>query len=174
MFNLLSKDTVFYDLFEDLAKHGVSAAEHLRKMARGFPNSANELQYIRNHEHEADNLAHKALDRLDRTFITPFDREDIHELVGGMDDIVDTVDAIAKRFTLYHLKEMHGSFLKQTDVLVQATIVVCQAMKKLRKAKKLSDLQDSLIEIHRLESVGDDNNHRPSASFTAAISMRWK
>ena len=76
MFNLLSKDTVFYDLFEDLAKHGVSAAEHLRKMARGFPNSANELQYIRNHEHEADTRFH-ALDRLDRIAGHAFDREDI-------------------------------------------------------------------------------------------------
>src|SRR5438105_10623606 len=126
MFNLLPKDTVFFDLFEDIARHAVSASEHLRKMVRAFPEVSAELQQIRNHEHEADNLAHKALDRLDRTFITPFDREDIHELVGGMDDIVDTVDAIAKRFTLYHIKAMQPSFIKQTDVLVQATIVVSE------------------------------------------------
>jgi len=159
MFNLLPKDTVFFDLFEDIARHSVSAAEHLRKMVRAFPDVNSELQQIRNHEHEADNLAHKALDRLDRTFITPFDREDIHELVGGMDDIVDTVDAIAKRITLYHLKGMQSWFLKQADVLVQATIVVSEAMHRLRKCHKLSELSDRLIEIHRLESVGDDNNH---------------
>src|SRR6059058_2049136 len=159
MFNLLPKDTVFFDLFEDIARHAVSAAEHLRKMGQAFPEVHNELQQIRNHEHEADNLAHKALDRLDRTFNTPFDREDIHELVGGMDDIVDTVDAIAKRITLYHFKSMQDWFLKQSDVLVQATIVVSEAMHRLRKARKLSELSNSLIEIHRLESVGDDNNH---------------
>jgi len=159
MFNLLPKDTVFFDLFEEIARHAVSAAEHLRKMLRSFPEVNSELQQIRNHEHEADNLAHKALERLDRTFITPFDREDIHELVGGMDDIVDTVDAIAKRITLYHLKGMQNWFLKQADVLVQATIIVSEAMHRLRKARKLSELSDSLIEIHRLESVGDDNNH---------------
>lgn len=159
MFNLLPKDTVFFDLFENLSKHSVSAAEHLRKMVKGFPEVAAELQMIRNHEHEADNLAHQALDRLDRTFITPFDREDIHELIGGLDDIVDTVDAIAKRIQLYHFKQMQSWFLKQTDVLVQATIVVTEAIKHLRKARKLSELSQSLIEIHRLESVGDDNNH---------------
>ena len=159
MINLLPKDTVFFDLFENISRHAVSASEHLRKMARSFPDMAAELQQIRNHEHEADNLAHQALERLDRTFITPFDREDIHELVGGMDDIVDTVDAIAKRFTLYHIKEMQSWFLKQSDVLVQATIVVNEAMHRLRKARKLSELSDRLIEIHRLESVGDDNNH---------------
>src|SRR5438874_2694264 len=126
MINLLPKDTVFFDLFENISRHAVSAAEHLRKMGRAFPDVGAELQQIRNHEHEADNLAHQALERLDRTFITPFDREDIHELVGGMDDIVDTVDAIAKRITLYHLKGMQSWFLKQADVLVQATIVVSE------------------------------------------------
>ena len=159
MINLLPKDTVFFDLFENIARHAVSASEHLRKMAKAFPDMSTELQQIRNHEHEADNLAHQALDRLDRTFITPFDREDIHELVGGMDDIVDGVDAIAKRLTLYHIKEMQTWFMKQTDVLVQATVVVSEAMNRLRKARKLSELSDRLIEIHRLESIGDDNHH---------------
>src|SRR3954447_7341721 len=159
MINLLPKDTVFFDLFENISRHAVSAAEHLRKMARAFPDVGAELQQIRNHEHEADNLSHQALERLDRTFITPFDREDIHELIGGMDDIVDTVDAIAKRINLYHLKGMQEWFLKQTDVLVQASVVVGEAVYKLRKTRKLSELRDSLIEIHRLESLGDDNNH---------------
>src|SRR3954464_14812485 len=159
MINLLPKDTVFFDLFENIARHSVSAAEHLRKMAKAFPNGGAELQQIRNHGHECDNLAHQALERLDRTFITPFDREDIHELVGGLDDIVDTVDAIAKRVELYHFKGMQSWFLKQTDVLVQATVVVSEAIHRLRKARKLSELSDRLIEIHRLESVGDDNNH---------------
>jgi len=160
MFNLLPKDTVFFDLFEGLARHAVSSAEHLRRMAKHYPEQQDDhVQRIRDEEHAADGLAHKALERLDRTFITPFDREDIHELVGGMDDIVDTVDAIAKRFTLYHIKEMQSWFLKQSDVLVQATIVVNEAMHRLRKARKLSELSDRLIEIHRLESVGDDNNH---------------
>jgi predicted phosphate transport protein (TIGR00153 family) len=179
MFNLLPKDTVFFDLFENIARHAVSASEHLRRMAKAFPDVGAELQQIRNHEHEADNLSHQALERLDRTFITPFDREDIHELVGGMDDIVDTVDAIAKRFTLYHLKEMQTWFLKQTDVLVQATIVVSEAINRLRKARKLSELSDRLIEIHRLESVGDDNNHAAISELydgnTDALEViKWK
>jgi predicted phosphate transport protein (TIGR00153 family) len=179
MFNLLPKDTVFFDLFENIARHAVSAAEHLRKMAKAFPDVNAELQQIRNHEHEADNLSHQALDRLDRTFITPFDREDIHELVDGIDDIVDTIDAIAKRFTLYHIKSMQSWFLKQTDVLVQATIVVSEAMNRLRKARKLSELSDRLIEIHRLESVGDDNNHAAisqlyDGSTDALEVIKWK
>src|ERR1041385_6640846 len=115
MFNLLPKDTVFFNLFEGLAKHAVLCAEHLRTLARQFPEIAAPLQKIREEEHAADELAHSALERLDRTFITPFDREDIHTLIGELDDIVDTIDALAKRFALYHISSIDPTFLKQTD-----------------------------------------------------------
>jgi predicted phosphate transport protein (TIGR00153 family) len=159
MINLLPKDTVFFDLFESLSRHVVSSAEHLRQLSRKFPDITHEVQRIREEEHHADELAHTALDRLDRTFITPFDREDIHELVGGLDDIVDEIDSLAKRFGLYHVKAMPAAFQKQTDVLVQAAVALSDAVHRLRKSRKLSELSDKLIEIHRLENVGDDNNH---------------
>src|SRR4051795_13328249 len=73
MINLLPKDTVFFDLFENIVQRVVVAAEHLRHLARNFPNGQGDIQQIRNAEHEADEFSHKALDRLDRTFITPFD-----------------------------------------------------------------------------------------------------
>lgn len=179
MFNLLPKDTVFYDLFEKLSSHVVSVAEHLRRLSKDFPNSSGHIQMIRQEEHDADELAHAALDRLDRTFITPFDREDIHTLVGGLDDIVDTVDALAKRFPLYHVQTMETAFQKQTDVLVQAAIALSEAVHRLRKSRKLSELSDKLIEIHRLENVGDDQNHAAmSHLFSGAMDpltvMKWK
>src|SRR5215212_1697500 len=120
MFNLLPKDTVFFDLFENLAGHVVGAAKNLQKLAKEFPRVETAIQMIRDAEHDADELAHTALDRLDRTFITPFDREDIHELVGGLDDIIDGIDALAKRFPLFHVKHVEPIFEKQADVLVQA------------------------------------------------------
>ena len=128
MFNLLPKDTVFYDLFESLAKHGVSSAEHLLALARQFPEITAPLQKIREEEHSADELAHQALDRLDRTFITPFDREDIHTLIGELDDIIDTIDALAKRFPLFHVKKMEEGFVAQAELLVEATKVVRDAV----------------------------------------------
>src|SRR3954469_21514171 len=124
MFNLLPKDTIFYDLFEGLATHAVSCSEHLRKLAIAFPNIDGEVQRIRAEEHKADDLAHTALDRLDRTFITPFDREDIHTLVNELDNIIDNVDALAKRFLLYHIKTMEPAFIKQCELLIQATTVL--------------------------------------------------
>src|SRR5881296_3793780 len=148
MINLLPKDTVFFDLFENIARHVVAAAEHLRSLAANFPNTAADIQRIREEEHAADNLAHTALDRLDRTFITPFDREDIHELVGELDDIIDAIDALAKRFPLFHIAQMDPQFIAQTDVLIAATKAVNDAVSLLRKSTKLSDLSLKLIEIH--------------------------
>ncbi|MGH7213946.1 MAG: DUF47 domain-containing protein [Tepidisphaeraceae bacterium] len=180
MFNLLPKDTVFFDLFEQLARHAVSSAEHLRKLARNFPEHGDiEIQHIRDEEHAADDLAHQALDRLDRTFITPFDREDIHTLVGELDDIVDAVDSLAKRLKLYHVKTMEATFQKQTDVLVQAAVAVSDAVNRLRRSRKLSELSERLIEIHRLESLGDDNHHAAISELFGddadpMKALRWK
>src|SRR2546430_7186977 len=97
MFNLLPKDTVFFDLFEGLAKHAVQSAENLQALTRSFPEISGPLQKIREEEHAADELAHTALERLDRTFIPPFDREDIHTLIGELDDIIDTIDRSEER-----------------------------------------------------------------------------
>ncbi len=179
MFNFLPKDTVFFDLFEGLANHVVSVANHLRDAARDFPNFQASVARIRQEEGAADELAHTALKRLDSTFITPFDREDIHTLVGGLDDIVDIVDALSKRFTLYHITEMEPSFVKQTDVLVRASIALREAVNRLRKSRKLSELSDKLIEVHHLENEGDDNNHAAVSKLYDGSNqplhvMKWK
>src|SRR5690348_14885827 len=136
MINLLPRDTVFYDLFEGMSRHVVRSAEDLRQLAQNFPEITQHIQRIREEEHAADELAHQALHRLDRTFITPFDREDIHDLVGELDDIIDGVDALAKRFPLFHIKAIEEYFLKQTEVLVEATTTVDQAVRKLRHSRK--------------------------------------
>jgi uncharacterized protein len=179
MINLLPKDTVFFDLFENIASHVVASAKHLQRLAQEFPRVEAAIQLIRNEEHAADELAHTALDRLDRTFITPFDREDIHGLIGELDDIVDSIDALVKRFPLFHVTTMQPYFVKQTDVLLSATEAVNQAVHLLRKSRKLSELSGKLIEIHHLESVGDDNHHAAmSELFSGKIDtlevIKWK
>jgi uncharacterized protein len=179
MFNLLPKDTVFYDLFEKLVQHVVGSAKQLQRLVSEFPKIEASLQIIRNEEHAADDLAHQALDRLDRTFITPFDREDIHTLVGGLDDIIDTIDALVKRMPLFHVTGIPPMFVKQTEVLVKGAEAVKDAVFKLRKSRKLSDLSDTLIAIHHQESIGDDNHHAAMSELfgggTDAIEvLKWK
>ena len=179
MFNLLPKDTVFFDLFEGLARHGVSAAVHLQKLATDFPDIDSHVLAIRKEEFEAHELAHKALERLDKTFITPFDREDIHALVRELDKIVDAADALAKRFKLYHIKAIAPEFVKQTETLVLAAAALYEAVTRLRRTRKLSELSDKLVEIHRLESLGDESNHAAmSRLFEGSVEplevIKWK
>lgn len=179
MFNLLPKDTVFFDLFEGLAKLAISSAEHLLELAQSFPNTANATQRIRQDEHKADDLAHAALDRLDRTFITPFDREDIHTLVNELDNIIDNIDALGKRFTLYHISNMEPRFVKQCELVIESTRVLSDAVHMLRKTRKLGDLSPKLIEVHRLESQGDDNHHAAISDLYGGTHdplyvMKWK
>jgi uncharacterized protein Yka (UPF0111/DUF47 family) len=179
MFHLLPRDTVFYDLFEGLSGHAVKAASTVQQLARSFPDVTPFIQRIREEEHQADELAHQCLDRLDRTFITPFDREDIHTLVGELDDIIDGVDALAKRFPLFHVKRMEDIFIKQTGVLLKATEMVDEAVKRLRHSRKLPDLSDALIAIHTQESIGDDNHHAAmSGLFNGSVDalevLKWK
>ena len=179
MINLLPKDTVFFDLFENLAGHAVTAAVHLRDLLKHYPQHEVHLQKIRDEEHAADQLSHTALERLDRTFITPFDREDIHALVGTLDDIVDTIDALAKRLPMFHVKTIEPTFMQQAEVLVQSTAHVKEAVHKLRKTRKLSDLKETLIAIHHSESVGDDNHHSAmrhlfDGTVDALEVLKWK
>ena len=179
MFNLLPRDTVFFDLFEGMSRHAVQSAEHLRQFAKAYPDIEGALQKIRDEEHAADELAHQALDRLDRTFITPFDREDIHALIGNLDDIIDDVDALAKRFPLFHIKAMDPLFERQTEVLVQATVVLSDAVHRLRRSRKLSELSDALIDLHAKESQGDDNHHAALSRLFAGDTpplevIKWK
>jgi uncharacterized protein len=180
MLNLLPRDTVFFDLFESLSEHVVKAARELQQMAHAFPNIAPQAQRIRDLEHAADALAHTALDRLDRTFITPFDREDIHDLVIELDDIVDGIDSLAKRFSLYHITTVEPAFQQQTDVLVQAVTTLDAAVHRLRKSRKLSDLAAEIKAIGQFEKQGDATNHDAISKLFAngrndAIEvMKWK
>ncbi len=179
MFNLLPRDTVFFDLFEGISKHIIDSAIHLQRLAAEFPKIDGPTELIRNAEHAADDLAHQTLDRLDRTFITPFDREDIHTLVNEMDDIVDAVDALVKRIPLFHITSIPVPFARQAGVLVAATTALAKAVGMLRRTHKLADLSECLIEIHHQESVGDDNHHAAMSELfsgqTSALDvLKWK
>jgi uncharacterized protein len=156
MINWLPRDTVFFDLFETLARHAVSCAEHMHHLTSHFPDIQGDIQRIREEEHHADEITHQALERLDRTFITPFDREDIHTLVGQLDTIIDDINALARRVGMYHVRAMDPQFVQLSEVLAQSTKALALAVQGLRRSFKLSQLKETLIEVHRLENIADD------------------
>ena len=155
MFNLLPKDTVFYDLFENIADRVVASATHLHKLTAEFPRIDAAIQMIRNEEHEADNLAHAALDRLDRTFITPFDREDIHTLATSLDDVLDNMEETANRFAMFRIDKPTPEAVSLAEIIQDCCLRLEHAIRALRTMKNAQLVQNHLKEIGRLENKAD-------------------
>jgi hypothetical protein len=147
---------MFYDLFERSARSAVKAAELLARIPNDWVNLKKLVEEIREVEHEGDAIAHEAFSRLDRTFVTPLDREDIFHLVSGMDDITDAIDAAAKRLVLYEVEGPTEDLRKLTGALVQAIKALANAIAGLRNIRRnMKQLQEDCIEVHRLENESD-------------------
>ena len=159
MFALFSRDAVFYELFESGATVLQRIAQAYADLVRYRERQQPLLADIRRFEHEGDEVARKTHIKVDTTFITPFDREDIHTLVIEVDDVIDAIDAAAKRIVLFKITESNSWLTKQTEVLIKATTLLAEAINKLRNIRNPDTLRDDLIQIHRLESIGDDNHH---------------
>jgi uncharacterized protein len=179
MFSIRPRDGEFYALFERAAAVVVTAAEAYVQIGQDYARRSEHINRIRQCEHEGDEVAHQTLAKLDRSFITPFDREDIQRLMKQLDDVIDEIDAGGKRITLYRIQEPTSWFIRQTQVLQESTRLVAQAIRQLRSLKKPQDLQQFLIEIHRLENLGDENNHAAVAELydratDPMLVMKWK
>ena len=174
---IFQRSTRVFDLFDGLAAHAVSSAERLRRCVIQFPDPESEIDRIHDEEHAADKLMHDTLEYL--VHMPPIDADDVHTLAGKLDDIIDFIDALAQRLRLYHIDAVDPLFAKQADLLVRSTVTVRDAVHRLRKSHRLSDLGDKLIEIHRLESESDDNHHAALSRLFDGTSkplfvLKWK
>lgn len=179
MLSIIPRNTAFFDLFDKAAAVVIRTAETYAQLARDYAHREDHIARIRQLEHDGDEIAHRTFDRLDQSFITPFDREDIQTLIMGMDDVIDEIDAAAKRLALYQIQEPTPWLVKQTEVLVKACRLVGQAVSRLRNLRKPDGLHEHLVEIHYLENVGDDNNHAALAELfekagNPLLVMKWK
>jgi hypothetical protein len=179
LFSIIPRDKEFFDLFEKASGVVIAAAEAYAEVARDYTHREQHIARIRQLEHDGDEVTHHTLEKLDKSFITPFDREDIQRLMVEMDDIIDQVDAAAKRLTLYRINEPTSWFVKQAEVLVRACHFIGDAVAQLRNLKRPGALQGYLVEIHRLENIGDDNNHAAVAELydrtpDPILVMKWK
>lgn len=179
MFSIIPRDTGFYKLFEEAGEILVRASQTYARLTKDYGQHKEYVDQIRQLEHAGDEVSHRTLDKLDTTFITPFDREDIQALMRQIDDVIDLIDAASKRLALYRIVEPTTWLIKQAEVLLEACQAVGQALAKLRHLKKARALHEHLVEIHRLENVGDDNNHAAVAELYHSgadpiLAMKWK
>jgi len=172
------RDEHFFDLFEESAGKAARGAELLAALVADYSRSGDLRDEIEQIEHEGDTTTHEIADRLNRTFVTPFDHEDIHALAGRLDDIMDNIEATADRMHLYEAGEPSEEMVKLVAVLGEATKVLEQAIRGLREMKNARRILDYCIEIHRLENVGDEESRHALAKLfkgsDALYALKWK
>lgn len=147
----------FYDLFAESARNLVIGADLLAEMLQTDTDRAALARRMRDAEHQGDETTHAIVRRVNTTFVTPFDREDIYRLAAGLDDIMDFMDEAVDLVTLYEVDKLPGELAKQVDVIQRAAELTAEAMPRLRTMR---DLEDYWIEINRLENEGDKSYRR--------------
>jgi len=153
---LLPRDEEFFGLFEHHAALTVEGAKEMQRLVQGDQNIRTRAARIKEIEHETDVITHTCVERLHRTFITPFDRDDIHRLITRMDDVMDYIDSAAIAVVLYELTEMTPPARELADVLVRSTESVAVAVSGLKNVKQSKAILDACIEVNRLENEGDE------------------
>ena len=155
MFSIIPKEEKFFDIFEEAADNVVKAAYAFRELVANWSLTSDKIKLIHDLEHEGDRMTHEVIDKLNRTFITPLDREDIHALTTVLDDIIDIIQATTDRMVLFRIPATTPALLKMVDVLVQGTEAIGKAVKSLRDLKHTRRTLDFCIEVNRLENEGD-------------------
>jgi hypothetical protein len=154
-FRFLPREFNFFDLFDKQVEYAVEAAAVLKEIASMGAVDAAFLTRMGEIEHRGDEATHSIIEHLNKTFITPFDREDIHKLATELDDIVDVMNTIVGRLRIYKLKWSEHSLTEFAAVIDHSVRQVELAVKGLRKMKDVKTIMDSCVEVNRLENVGD-------------------
>jgi len=166
---LIPRDEHFFELFVEDAANVLGAARLLEAMLRSFDQLPRRAGEIRDAEHRGDEISHDIGHRLEATFVTPFDREDIHSLISGLDDVLDLVEEVADTFVLYRIEAPTEAAIRQVAIVVRQCELLHEALGHLRGFK---GLERYWIEIHRFENEGDqvtreaiaglfDERHKP-------------
>jgi len=149
---LTPQDTTFFDMFTASADNLVVGVQAVAKLFEPDADRRAIGEEVRRIEHEEDEVTHGILSKLNSTFITPFDRDDIYRLAGRLDDVMDFMEAAVDLVVLYKLGELPQEIAEQVDVLQRAAIITAAAMPRLRNRK---DLDVYWIEVNRLENEAD-------------------
>jgi len=174
--SLIPKDNVFFDLFNRSGQNALRSARLLLEMLEKWPASEGMARDILLAEQEGDKITHELIQRLNATFVTPIDSEDIYALASALDDIVDYIEETSDFMVLYKIEAPMEQAVGLADVLVKSCEQLAVALEHLRGFK---GLEGYLIEIHRLENEGDRLYRDAVASLFAngidpMVVIRWK
>jgi len=174
---ILPRDEKFYDLFTELAVRLTASAGLLQELFQAPEQLGSKVTAIKGLEHEADNLTHDIIDRIDRTFVTPFDREDIHALASELDDVIDLIDGAARRAQIFRIRQARPPAIVLSEVLARAAKTVEEGVRDMKNAKHVYAVSEKL---KVLEEEGDAVYHDAMGKLFAAESgdaievIKWK
>ena len=149
---MIPREERFFDLFAGDAANVLTGARMLEAMLRSFDDLERRNAELREIEHRGDEISHDIGHRLEGTFVTPFDREDIHSLISGLDDVLDMIEEVGDTFLLYRIDAPTAIAVQQAAIVVKQCELLHDALLHLRGFK---DLDRYWIEVHRLENEGD-------------------
>ena len=155
MFNIIPRETVFFDLFEKAAGNAHDCTQALVDFLERFDHLGDRARKVKDLEHVGDELTHETIERLNRTFITPIDREDIHELVCRVDDVLDLIDTAVDRIVLFKIEQPIQPSKDLAQCLVRATALIRDMMPLLRNMKDADVVRQKVREVHRIENEAD-------------------
>lgn len=167
----LPRDEQFFDHFVAGAANALDIATVLNEVFAGRDDLERKVRRLRDLEHRGDEITHQIYTSLASTFVTPLDREDISDLAGGMDDFVDAMEEVGRRFMLYRLGEPTDAARLFTQVLVEQATILTQAISVLEHAGKQGKLlRQHVLELHRLENEADDALNQTLAMLYDGVS----
>ena len=141
---LIPRDEKFYDLFREQAENIRDAAGKLVVLFDEFQNIEKRVMEIKFVEHKGDQLTHALMMKLNKTFITPFDREDIHSLGSALDDVLDLMDAVASRMVVYKVRQVTPGARQLTKVILHGSEILLNAVSQLGKPRDILELCEQL------------------------------
>jgi len=176
MFSLFPREEDFFLLFRKQAELVRLSCEQLHEMMEKFDRLEERAKALKETEHRADLVTHELFERLNRTFITPLEREDIHDLASGLDDVVDAAEAIGSRLVLYRIPASRPEAVRMTAILAACGREIEKAVDNL---KNMRNLMSFTIEINRLENEADGISRQVVADLFNGHEeildiMRWK
>lgn len=154
-FSLIPREIKFFDLFDKHAEMLLTASACFSELVNTAGFTEEGIKRMRQIEHDCDNVTHEIINKLNRTFITPFDREDIHELAHEVDSVVDMMNTITKRILLYKLNGVDPGLRQFSEIIHQSVLSLAKMLNGLRDSKNMKPIIEHCIEVNRLENEGD-------------------
>lgn len=154
-FSLIPREEKFFDLFEEASALLTRASDKFLDMVTKFDRLSERSDEIKKEEHACDEVVERIIKALDRTFITPFDREDIHTLATRLDDVLDNMEETAHRFVTFRIEKPTPAAEAMTRIIHECCSHIAEAIRLCRDMKDIDAIQSRLREISRLENEGD-------------------